>query len=57
MGFTKLIEVRQNMISDKGGGGASQYLIFFRQEGKGGKPISDFCLTRDEGGLKPSIFG
>ena len=37
MGFTKLIGVRQNMIADKGG--------------RGGKPISDFWLTRGGGGV------
>ena len=36
MGFTKLIVVRQNMISDKGGRGVSQFLIFFWQGGEEG---------------------
>ena len=35
MGFTKLIGVRQNMISDKGGGGVSQFLIFSDKGGEG----------------------
>ena len=42
MGFTKLIEVRQNMISDKGGGGISHFLILADKVG---------------GGLDPPIFG
>ena len=33
MGFIKLIGVRQNMISDKGGRGVSLFLIFTDKEG------------------------
>ena len=43
MGFTKFIGVRQNMISDKGEGGLSNFWFFLT---RGGKPISDFRLTR-----------
>ena len=50
MGFTKFIGVHQNMISEKGGGGVSQFLIFSDKGGVGGKPISDFWLTRGGGG-------
>ena len=57
MGFTKLIGVLQNMISDKGGGGVSHFLIFSDKGGRGGNPISDFWLTRGEGGSGPPIFG
>ena len=40
------------MISDKGGGGVSQFLIFSdKGGGGGGKTISDFWLTRGRGGL------
>ena len=49
MGFTKLIGVRQNMISDKGGRGGCQFQIFSDKGGRGGKPISDFRLTRGGG--------
>ena len=54
MGFTKMIGVRQNMISDKGGlanfwffsdkggGGASQFLIFGWQGGEGGSGTPHF---------------
>ena len=42
MGFTKLIGMRKNMISDKGG--------------RGGKPISDFWLTRGGWGVWTSPF-
>ena len=39
------------MISDKGGGGVSQFLIFSDKGGRGGKPISDFWMTRGGGGV------
>ena len=39
------------MISDKGGGGVGQFLIFSDKGGRGGKPISDFWLTRGGGGV------
>ena len=51
MGFTKLIGVRQNMISDKGGRGVSQFQIFSDTGGMGGRSISDFWLTRGGGGV------
>ena len=38
-GFTKLIGVRQNMISDEGGRGVSQFLILSE---KGGRGVSIF---------------
>ena len=56
MGFTKLIEVCQNMISDKGGGRVSQFLIFSDKGGRRGKPISDFGLTRGGGGVGTPPF-
>ena len=34
--------IHQNLISDKGGGGVSQFLIFSDNGGRGGGPISDF---------------
>ena len=39
------------MISDKGGWGVSQFLIFSDKGGRGVKPISDFWLTRGGGGV------
>ena len=42
MGFTSLVRVGQNMISDKGEGGVSQFLIFSDKGVRGGKPISGF---------------
>ena len=47
--LTKFIGVRQNMISDKGRGVVSQFLNFSDKGGRGGKPISDFWLTRGGG--------
>ena len=56
MGFTKFIEMRQNMISDKGGGGVSQFMIFSDKGGRGGKPISDFWLTRGGGWVWTPLY-
>ena len=39
------------MISDKGGRGVSQFLIYSDKGGRGGRPISDFWLTRRRGGV------
>ena len=39
------------MISDKGGWGVSAFLIFSDKGGRGGKPFSDFWLTRGGGGV------
>ena len=44
------------MISDKGGGGVNQFLIFSDKGGTGGKPSSDFWQTRGEGGLDPPFL-
>ena len=38
------------MISDKVKGGVRQFQIFSDKEGRGGKSISDFWLTRGKGG-------
>ena len=46
-----LLVCKKNMISDKGGGGVSQFLIISDKGGRGGMPISDFWLTRGEGGV------
>ena len=51
MGFTKLIGVCQNMISDKGGGGLVNFWVFSDKGGRGGKPFSDFWLTWGGGGV------
>ena len=40
----------------QGEGGVSQFLIFSDKWWRGGKPISDFWLTRGEGGLDPPIL-
>ena len=47
MGFTELIGLRQNMISDKGGGGVTQFLIF---SDKGGGGVSQFLIFGWQGG-------
>ena len=39
------------MISEKGVRGVIQFLIFSDTGGRAGKPISDFGLTRGEGGV------
>ena len=41
-GFYQIIGVHQNMISDKKGGGVSQFLIFSDKGGRGSKLISVF---------------
>ena len=43
------LRVHQNMVSDKGGRGVSQFLIFSDKGERGVKPISDFLLTRGFG--------
>ena len=46
------------MISDEGGGGVSQFLIFFLHGGEvGGKPILIFGWQGGEGRSGPPIFG
>ena len=56
MGFTKLIGVRQNTIFEKGGGRVRQFLFFSYKGGRGGKPISDYWLTRGGGGVLTPLF-
>ena len=56
MGFTKIMGVPQNMISDKGVGGVSKFQIFSDKGERGGKPI--WLTTGGRGGLDPPpIFG
>ena len=44
------------MISDKGGGEVSLFLIFSDKGRRGGKPISDFWLAREgRGDLDPPL--
>ena len=49
--------IHPNLISDKGGGGVSRFLIF---SDKGGGGVSQFLTLADKGGsggLDPSTFG